>query len=259
MSKVFLLSDQPVLLRGFECVLDGKGFEIAGRCQPAAFAAALEPGSRPDVLLLDITAGLTFADLSDLHACIPECPVVLWADALPLELMFKTLEFGVRGIVQRNAQPEQLVDSMRKVIAGELQIGFGATSDAAQPRRRVALTPREREIVAFLRQGMRNKQIAGEMGITEGTVKIYLFRLFHKMGVRNRFELARCGALDQLQLTPGPLPASDKPVNRGRNANAINSSGKRAVRRLYRNAVSIVARRAGLQLDRESIRSLCTA
>ncbi len=39
---------------------------------------------------------------------------------------------------------------------------------------------------------MRNKQIAGEMSITEGTVKIYLFRLFHKLGVRNRFELARC-------------------------------------------------------------------
>jgi len=213
LSKVYLVSDQPVLLRGFECVLGNKGFEIAGSCKPGAFATAFESASRPDVLLLDITAGLTFADLGDLHACVPDCPVVLWADALPLELMFKTLEFGVRGIVQRNARPEQLVDSMSKVVAGELQIGFGATTDASQPRRRVALTPREREIIAFLRQGMRNKQIAGEMGITEGTVKIYLFRLFHKMGVRNRFELARCGALDQLQLTPGPFMAPEKPAS----------------------------------------------
>jgi two-component system nitrate/nitrite response regulator NarL len=203
LSKIYLLSDQPVLLRGFEYVLSSRGFEIAGSCQPAGFAKALGATGPPDALLLDITAGLTFANLSDLHACVPECPVVLWADALPLELMFKTLEFGVRGIVQRNVQPEQLVDSLRKVVAGELQIGFAATSDAAQPRRRVSLTPREREIVLFLRQGMRNKQIAGEMGITEGTVKIYLFRLFHKLGVRNRFELARCGTLDQLQLSPG--------------------------------------------------------
>lgn len=213
MSKVYLVSDQPVLLRGFECVLGNKGFEITGSCQPAAFAKAFESAGQPDVLLLDITAGLTFADLSELHARIPDCPVVLWADALPLELMFKTLEFGVRGIVQRNVQPEQLVESVRKVVAGELQIGFGTTSDVPQPRRRVSLTPREREIVAFLRQGMRNKQIAGEMGITEGTVKIYLFRLFHKTGVRNRFELARCGALDQLQLAPGPLMISEKPVS----------------------------------------------
>jgi len=202
LSKIYLLSDQPVLLRGFEHVLGTGGFEIAGSCQPAEFAAAVGSAGLPDVVLLDITAGLTFADLSALHACVPECPVVLWADALPLELMFKTLEFGVRGIVQRNVQPEQLVDSLRKVAAGELQIGFGTTSEASQPRRRVSLTPREREIVSFLRQGMRNKQIAGEMSITEGTVKIYLFRLFHKLGVRNRFELARCGMPDQLQITP---------------------------------------------------------
>ncbi len=221
MSKVYLLSDQPVLLCGFEKVLSSNGFEIAGSCPPAVFATAVESSrtdevhanqasAGPDVLLLDITAGLTFADLGELHACVPECPVVLWADALPLELMFKTLEFGVRGIVQRNVQPEQLVDSIRKVAAGELQIGFGVTSDASPARRRASLTPREREIVSFLRQGMRNKQIAGEMGITEGTVKIYLFRLFHKMGVRNRFELARCGTLDQLQLTPGPSMHPEK-------------------------------------------------
>lgn len=213
MSKVYLLSDQPVLLHGFEYVLIAAGFEIAGSCQPAVFKTALGAARRPDVLLLDITAGLTFADLSELHACIPECPVVLWADALPLELMFKTLEFGVRGIVQRNVQPEQLIDSLRKVVAGELQIGFGASADAPQPRRRVSLTPREREIVSLLRQGMRNKQIAGEMGITEGTVKIYLFRLFHKLGVRNRFELARCGTLDQLQLSPGAALPGDKAEN----------------------------------------------
>jgi DNA-binding NarL/FixJ family response regulator len=210
LSKIYLLSDQPVLLRGFEYVLGNGGFEIAGSCQPSAFAAAVGSAGQPDVLLLDITAGLTFTDLSELHGCIPECPVVLWADALPLELMFKTLEFGVRGIVQRNVQPEQLVDSLRKVAAGELQIGFGATSEAYQPRRRVSLTPREREIVSFLRQGMRNKQIAGEMGITEGTVKIYLFRLFHKLGVRNRFELARCGMPDQLQITPAPELPTEK-------------------------------------------------
>ena len=66
----------------------------------------------------------------------------------------------------------------------------------------------------LLRQGLRNKQIATEMGITEGTVKIYLFRLFHKLDVRNRFELAKCGVIDQLPVPPprhavaGPLSAA---------------------------------------------------
>jgi DNA-binding NarL/FixJ family response regulator len=223
-AKVFLLSDQPVLLVGFEHVLRQNGFDVVGRCQTAEFPVALSSGAdaaggvvKPDAILLDITAGLTFTSLGDLHQCAPDCPVVLWADVLPLELMFKTLEYGVRGIVQRNAHPEQLVESLRKVVAGELQIGFGTARDGAQPHRKVSLTPREREIVGLLRQGMRNKQIAGEMGITEGTVKIYLFRLFHKLGVRNRFELARCGALEQLQLTPAvPLPPkTDKILRTG--------------------------------------------
>jgi two-component system, NarL family, nitrate/nitrite response regulator NarL len=223
-AKVFLLSDQPVLLVGFEHVLRQNGFDVVGRCQTAEFPVALSSGVdaaggvvKPDAILLDITAGLTFTSLGDLHQCAPDCPVVLWADVLPLELMFKTLEYGVRGIVQRNAHPEQLVESLRKVVAGELQIGFGTARDGAQPHRKVSLTPREREIVGLLRHGMRNKQIAGEMGITEGTVKIYLFRLFHKLGVRNRFELARCGALEQLQLTPAvPLPPkTDKILRTG--------------------------------------------
>jgi DNA-binding NarL/FixJ family response regulator len=212
LSKIFLLSDQPVLLRGFEAVLTTTGFEIAGSCQAGLFPAALEAAPKPDAVLLDITSGLTFADLGELHSHVPDCPVILWADALPLELMFKTLEFGVRGIVQRHVQPEQLVESLRKVLAGELQIGFGVPGEQqAQARRGVSLTPREREIVSFLRQGMRNKQIAHEMGITEGTVKIYLFRLFHKLGVRNRFELARCATGDQLQLAPQQQIPADEP------------------------------------------------
>jgi two-component system nitrate/nitrite response regulator NarL len=205
---VFLFSDQPVLLRGFEYVLGNSGFEIAGRSQAGAFATAFGP-HRPDLFLLDITGGLTFNNLSQLHDRIPQCPVVLWTDALALEVMFKTLEFGVRGIVQSSVQPEQLVESLRKVLAGQLQIGFGGTGDGLPRRPGVALTPREREIVSFLRLGMRNKQIAGRMGITEGTVKIYLFRLFHKFGVRNRFELARCETPDQRQLTPAIRNVSD--------------------------------------------------
>jgi two-component system nitrate/nitrite response regulator NarL len=201
-SMVFLISDQPVLLLGFEHVLLSRGFEIAGLSATASFPVPLNGPSRPELVLLDITAGLTFADLAALHGKAPEAPVVLWSDNLPLELTFKTLEFGVRGIVQRNAHPDALAETLRKVASGELQIGFGTPRELAQPRRKVSLTPREREIVTLLRQGMRNKQIAGEMSITEGTVKIYLFRLFHKLGVRNRFELARCGILDQLQFIP---------------------------------------------------------
>jgi two-component system nitrate/nitrite response regulator NarL len=201
-SKVLLVSDQPVLLGGFQEVLGSRGFEVT-TCGASALLAESNSAARPDLVLMDLTAGLTFGDLTDLNGRLPGCPVVLWAESMPLDMVLRALEFGVRGIVERSSSAEHLADSLRRVAGGEMQIGFAATRESMPPRRRISLTPREREIVTLLRQGLRNKQIAGEMGITEGTVKIYLFRLFHKLDVRNRFELARCGAIEQM---PDPPP-----------------------------------------------------
>jgi two-component system, NarL family, nitrate/nitrite response regulator NarL len=215
-SKVCLVSDQPVLLSGFAQVLEEREFETASftteslRAAGNAMAAGNgKPGTSgvpqiggsvsADLALLDASAGVAFDVLADLNTTLPGCPVVLWSDEMPLDQVFKTLEYGVRGLVPRTAEPEFLANSLRKVANGEMQIGFAASRDNVPMRRPVSLTPREREIVMRLRQGLRNKQIAAEMDITEGTVKIYLFRLFHKMGVRNRFELASYGGLDNPQ------------------------------------------------------------
>jgi DNA-binding NarL/FixJ family response regulator len=200
-SKVCLISDQPVLRSGFARVLENQGFEVAhGTMETLRAAGAPRPDF--DLALVDVTSGLSFESLAELNARLPGCPVVLWSDALPLDLVFRTLEFGVRGLVPRTAAPDLLVSSLKKVANGEMQIGFASPRENAPAKRQVALTPREREIVMRLRQGLRNKQIATEMNITEGTVKIYLFRLFHKLGVRNRFELASYGGLDNPQFQP---------------------------------------------------------
>ena len=214
MSKVLLVSDQPVLLGGFQQVLGSRGFEVA-TCNPSSTPIGNPSDSPPDIVLMDITAGLTFGDLTNVNVRLPGCPVVLWADAMPLDMVFRALEFGVRGIVERSSSGEHLGDSLRRVAGGEMQIGFAAANETLAPRRRISLTPREREIITLLKQGLRNKQIATEMNITEGTVKIYLFRLFHKLGVRNRLELARCGALEQIPPPPpragGNMPLSPRP------------------------------------------------
>ena len=201
MSKVCLISDQPVLRSGFARVLENQGFEVT-HCTMETLRARGTEASDADLALVDITSGLSFESLADLNSRLPGCPVVLWSDALPLDLVFRTLEFGVRGLVPRTAAPDLLVSSLKKVANGEMQIGFASSRESAPSKRQVALTPREREIVMRLRQGLRNKQIATEMNITEGTVKIYLFRLFHKLGVRNRFELASYGGLDNPQFPP---------------------------------------------------------
>lgn len=206
MSKIILVSDQPVLLQGFASILEARGFEIAAACPGCHLSGLINPGMKPDLILLDITAGLSFNSLTELQRCVPDAPVVLWSDALPWDLIFKTLECGVRGIVARTSRPDQLAESLRRVASGEMHIGFNGQPAPVPGHRTVSLTPREREIVMHLRQGLRNKQIATEMHITEGTVKIYLFRLFHKLGVRNRFELARTGAANLAAFDGRALP-----------------------------------------------------
>ena len=198
-------------MRGFALL-----FLEATRLPDLRLAALLPAQSRfllaspkPDIVLLDITAGLTFGSLTEVHAHLPDTPVVLWAEALPLDLVFKTFELGVRGIVQRTAVPEQLVDSLAKVALGEMQIGFGTSRDVAPMRKKVTLTPREREIVGLACRGScATNRSAADMNITEGTVKIYLFRLFHKLSVRKPFRTSPGrGILDRGRNSRCPTPS----------------------------------------------------
>ena len=106
--------------------------------------------------------------------------------------------------------------SARKVQAGELWFEKALT-DSFLSAKRIALTRREGQLVTLLAQGLKNKEIASMLLISEGTVKVYLSRLFQKLGVKDRFELALYGlknltggqgALDRqpLEKTAGELP-----------------------------------------------------
>ena len=98
------------------------------------------------------------------------------------------------------------VKCLHKVQAGELWFEKALT-DSFLCARRVALTQREGQLVSLLSQGLKNKEIATTLMISEGTVKVYLSRLFQKVGVKDRFELALFGLKN---LTTGQLPVGEK-------------------------------------------------
>jgi DNA-binding CsgD family transcriptional regulator len=98
------------------------------------------------------------------------------------------------------------VKCLQKVQAGELWFEKALT-DSFLCARRVALTQREGQLVSLLSQGLKNKEIATTLMISEGTVKVYLSRLFQKVGVKDRFELALFGLKN---LTTGQIPVGDK-------------------------------------------------
>jgi DNA-binding NarL/FixJ family response regulator len=149
-------------------------------------------GGAPDLLLLDLTGDVTCALLSDLKRAYPNMKIVLWANAISTETAVQALGLGIRGILRKNLPIELQVKCLQRVQAGELWFEKTFT-DGILAGSHPALTPREDQLLELLIQGMKNKEIAAAMSIEEGSVKILLSRLFQKVGVNDRFELALFG------------------------------------------------------------------
>ncbi len=193
MPRILLYTDQPILATGLQAVLGRvEGCELVSVCTQAASVAEQVAGVHADVALLDLTAEITFAVLSDLRRAVSGCKIVLWVSTISTELAFQAMGLGVRGVLRKTLPPELQVKCLVKVHGGELWFEKALT-DSFLSARRVALTLREGQLVSLLAQGLKNKEIATALEITEGTVKVYLSRLFEKVGVKDRFELALFG------------------------------------------------------------------
>ncbi len=125
--------------------------------------------------------------------------IVLWVHTISTELALQAMSLGVRGILRKTLPIETLLRCLTRVNDGELWFEKALT-DSIMSARRYSLTRREGQLVSLLSQGLKNKEIATALNISEGTVKVYLSRLFQKLGVKDRFELALYGLKN---LTPG--------------------------------------------------------
>ena len=189
-TSVALYSDQPILTAGLEAV-------VAGRkdCMLSGIFTTLDPliehvqTRRPSVVLVDVTTATTFSMLSKLKPLLDVAPVVLWVDAVSTEFVSKALAIGVRGILRQRLPIELQIKCLRIVAVGDLWVEQTLCEELLNARR-VRLTRRERQLLSLLAQGLRNKEIAYAMTLSEGTVKVYLTRLLRKAGVKDRFQLA---------------------------------------------------------------------
>lgn len=211
MARVLLYTDEPVLAKGFVAALSPlPGFDIVSVATSAAELPAAAATHRPDVLLLDLTPDITFGVLTELQREQPSCRIVLWVRAISTELAYQAMELGVRGVLRKTLPVELMIKCLTKVSEGELWFDKTLTASFLSAKM-VALTRRESQLVSLLAQGLRNKEIATMLSISEGTVKVYLSRLFQKVGVKDRFELALYGLRNLQNMSGDPSALNPLP------------------------------------------------
>jgi len=191
--RILLYSGEPMLAEGLHDILrSAGGFEWLPPCFSLASLVETAASHLPDLLVLELTSEVTYAALRDLRRRAGSAAILLWVSSISTELAFQAMSLGVRGILRRTLGVELQVKCLRKVAEGELWFEKSLT-DGFLGARGVSLTHRESQLVSLLAQGMRNREIADTLMITEGSVKVYLSRLYQKLGVKDRFELALYG------------------------------------------------------------------
>ena len=167
-------------------------------------------GDPPDLILIDVNSGMTLHFLGEIKAFVPHAGLILWIDGISPEFAREAIGAGVRGVLRRDASISLSTQCIRRVADGQLWLE-SEMSQRLLCARAVRLSPRERQLVTLLTQGLRNKEIAWRMNITEGTTKAYLSRLFQKTGAADRFELA-VFVLTNLEIDPSVGPAHGIPA-----------------------------------------------
>ena len=191
--RILLYTQQPFIAQGLATVfLSHADLELAA-CQDS-LAGTLDclRSTRSHVLLVHLISGIRLADLREIRSADRCCQVVLWGEELGGEFAFQAMQLGVRGILPGNASIDDCLAALRNVHHGVLCFDRDLLENVLS-QKRVALTPRQGQIVSLVAQGLKNKEIAFSLGITEGTVKVYLYKLFRKLGMNDRLDMALFG------------------------------------------------------------------
>lgn len=199
---ILLVDSQALLRAGLRLILEKEPkFEVVG--EASIREEALEGARlRPDIIILNLNSyGESDLDLlSDLLIIAEGARVLVLISDFDLELRRRIVRFGVKGLVQKTESPDHLIAAVKSLHSGEVWLDPRTVShvlddllhadDMKQTDRvlnnGVRLTGRERDIIALIGEGLKNKQIAERLCISEPTVRHYLTSIFEKVEVKGR-------------------------------------------------------------------------
>ena len=205
MTRVVLVDDQAVVRAGFTVILESEGLEVVGEASNGADAVCVARRERPDVVCMDVRMpggdGITATRALAGPGVVDPVPVLVVSTFDLDDYVFGALEAGASGFLLKDAEPDVLVDAVRRVASGEGLVDQTLTRrviDEFARRRSPAapdevasglLTSREHDILALLCRGSSNAEIATALYLEPSTVKSHLSRIMTKTGMRDRVQL----------------------------------------------------------------------
>jgi two-component system nitrate/nitrite response regulator NarL len=197
-KTIAICDTQPITAEGLKVLIGSNaGLVFTQTVDSLQAATDLVRANPPDLLMVDKGFGM-HAVLDWLHDLkfIDRAPAaIVWGVSMTEAEALRLLQAGAKGIVRKSAELSSLLACLRTVSENRCWMEDCVFRDSLRTERgtRSELTPREMQVLELVEQGFKNKEIAVELGIRPGTVKIHLKHIFEKTGVRGRYGLAISG------------------------------------------------------------------
>lgn len=204
MTRLLLADDHPIVLEGLSSLLKADGFDIVALCRSGPSAVADIAAHDPDIAILDIhmpaPTGLAILRATRQRGAARPKIIILTASLDRAEIV-EAVELEADGLVLKEVVADRISECIEQVAAGRQWIDNDALkfviSDLARHEARAAktrpLSARETEVAQLAARGLRNRDIAAALGLTESTIKMHIGSIFDKLGVGSRAELAALG------------------------------------------------------------------
>lgn len=199
-AQIAIVDDHPIFLDGMVQFLSSHGHDVVFCARSVDEAISRLQAERPDLLILDVSMkdGGGLAILSAIRSSGSTVPVIFMTVHIRPDQTLEAIKLGVDGVVLKDSDPNELLTCIGQVLSGNKSIApfvmeqalvHSISAPANDSNALSTLTDREMEIAGLIRAGLRNREIAGRCGLTEGTVKVHLHSIFQKLGIKSRSEL----------------------------------------------------------------------